>query len=155
MVRGNVTEVIVRAMKSPRSALCKTSIMASADIFHCFGHLLLFTTEKNSFGQLVISYSLRWHFYSLLKHITFANIVCKWWRLSDQLNAFPPPKSLKFVKWLGDRSFKLWDLCPELKSWFKLHANFLPKTSLMLILITSDRHFDCNDLLKTFGAAAC
>lgn len=75
--RVNVTEVIVRSMKSPRSALCKTSIMASADIFHCFGHLLLFTTEKNSFGQLVISHSLRWHFYSLLKHITFANIVCK------------------------------------------------------------------------------
>ncbi|KAJ8509741.1 hypothetical protein OPV22_000175 [Ensete ventricosum] len=58
-ILGNVTEVIVRAMKSPRSALCKTSIMASADIFHCFGHLLLFTTEKNSFGQLLLQLLLK------------------------------------------------------------------------------------------------
>lgn len=54
MIRGNVAEVIVKAMKSPRSALCKTSIMASTDIFHSFGHLLLSTTEDNAIDQLVL-----------------------------------------------------------------------------------------------------
>ncbi|XP_039129749.1 uncharacterized protein LOC120265838 [Dioscorea cayenensis subsp. rotundata] len=36
----NVMLVIVKSMKSPRSALCKTSIMASTDIFQSFGYLL-------------------------------------------------------------------------------------------------------------------
>lgn len=53
MIRGNATTVLVKAMKSPRSALCKTSIMASADIFQSFGALLLSSTEDNALDQLV------------------------------------------------------------------------------------------------------
>ncbi|XP_065859473.1 uncharacterized protein [Euphorbia lathyris] len=41
-----VVVVVVKAMKNPRSALCKTSIMASTDIFKVFGDKLLdFTTD--------------------------------------------------------------------------------------------------------------
>ncbi|WOL10332.1 protein FAM179A-like [Canna indica] len=58
-ILGNVTTVIVKAMKSPRSALCKTSIMASTDIFHSFGHLLLSTIEDNSFDQLLLQLLLK------------------------------------------------------------------------------------------------
>ncbi|URE29331.1 CLASP N terminal [Musa troglodytarum] len=58
-ILGNVAEVIVKAMKSPRSALCKTSIMASTDIFHSFGHLLLSTTEENAFDQLLLQLLLK------------------------------------------------------------------------------------------------
>ncbi|KAI9184980.1 hypothetical protein LWI28_003096 [Acer negundo] len=36
-----VTVVVVKSMKNPRSALCKTSIMASSDIFKAFGDQLL------------------------------------------------------------------------------------------------------------------
>ncbi|KAJ0979814.1 hypothetical protein J5N97_015288 [Dioscorea zingiberensis] len=41
----NVMLVMVKSMKSPRSALCKTSIMASTDIFQSLGHLLPSTTK--------------------------------------------------------------------------------------------------------------
>nr|CAD1828470.1 unnamed protein product [Ananas comosus var. bracteatus] len=41
-----VMVVIVKAMKNPRSALCKTSIMACADIFRSFGRLLLSSSTK-------------------------------------------------------------------------------------------------------------
>lgn len=38
--------VVVKAMKNPRSALCKTSIMAASDIFSAFGDKLLdFTSD--------------------------------------------------------------------------------------------------------------
>lgn len=45
--------VMVKAMKNPRSALCKTSIMASADIFCAFGHLLLSSFSPEAFDLLV------------------------------------------------------------------------------------------------------
>ncbi|KAF9677991.1 hypothetical protein SADUNF_Sadunf08G0165500 [Salix dunnii] len=48
----NVVLVVVKAMKNPRSALCKTSIMASSDIFKAFGDQLLDSTN-NAFDNLV------------------------------------------------------------------------------------------------------
>ena len=46
--------VLVKAMKNPRSALCKTSIMASSDIFNAFGDkLLLESTTSEAFNHLV------------------------------------------------------------------------------------------------------
>ncbi|KAL1543073.1 TOG array regulator of axonemal microtubules protein 1 [Salvia divinorum] len=36
-----VVLVMVKAIKNPRSALCKTSIMAASDIFNAFGETLL------------------------------------------------------------------------------------------------------------------
>lgn len=49
--------VLVKAMKNPRSALCKTSIMASSDIFNAFGDKLLDPTISNAFDQLVCTKS--------------------------------------------------------------------------------------------------
>ena len=49
--------VQVKAMKNPRSALCKTSIMASADIFNAFGDDLLQPTTSVAFDQMVRSIS--------------------------------------------------------------------------------------------------
>lgn len=42
--------VVVKAMKNPRSALCKTSIMVASDIFNAFGEKLL---DSAAFDQLV------------------------------------------------------------------------------------------------------
>lgn len=57
MRRGKVMLVTTKAMKNPRSALCKTSIMASTDIFSSsLGHTLLLNTSTNkdgAFDQLV------------------------------------------------------------------------------------------------------
>lgn len=54
MIRENVMLVIVKSMKSPRSALCKTSIMASTDIFQSFGYLLPSISEDAcAFDHLV------------------------------------------------------------------------------------------------------
>ncbi|XP_074570733.1 uncharacterized protein LOC141827404 [Curcuma longa] len=58
-ILGNATTVLVKAMKSPRSALCKTSIMASADIFQSFGALLLSSTEDNALDQLLLQLLLK------------------------------------------------------------------------------------------------
>lgn len=45
--------VMVKAMKNPRSALCKTSIMACSDIFKAFGEkLTLFKTFDDLVGNL-------------------------------------------------------------------------------------------------------
>lgn len=45
--------IIVKAMKNPRSALCKTSIMASSDIFKAFADKLLDSATTKAFDQLV------------------------------------------------------------------------------------------------------
>ncbi|XP_010921833.2 uncharacterized protein [Elaeis guineensis] len=58
-ILGNVMLVIVKAMKSPRSALCKTSIMACTDIFHSFGNILLSTSEESAFDQLLLQLLLK------------------------------------------------------------------------------------------------
>lgn len=52
--------VLVKAMKNPRSALCKTSIMASSDIFSAFGdQLLLEPTTSNPFDHLLLQLLLK------------------------------------------------------------------------------------------------
>ncbi|KAG9443781.1 hypothetical protein H6P81_015121 [Aristolochia fimbriata] len=54
-ILDKVVLVLVKSMKSPRSALCKTSLMASADIFQCFGHFLLSSPPANeAFDQLLL-----------------------------------------------------------------------------------------------------
>nr|CAD1828467.1 unnamed protein product [Ananas comosus var. bracteatus] len=59
--RECVMVVIVKAMKNPRSALCKTSIMACADIFRSFGRLLLSssTKEEAAFDNLLLQLLLK------------------------------------------------------------------------------------------------
>lgn len=57
--REKVMLVLVKAMKNPRSALCKTSIMASSDIFKAFGDKLLDSFPSDAFDPLV-----RTHFFS-------------------------------------------------------------------------------------------
>ena len=56
--REKVMLVLVKAMKNPRSALCKTSIMASSDIFKAFGDKLLDSFPSDAFDPLV-----RTHFF--------------------------------------------------------------------------------------------
>ncbi|KAK7842380.1 uncharacterized protein LOC111988498 [Quercus suber] len=51
-----VVLVLVKAMKNPRSALCKTSIMASSDIFHAYGDKFL---ESDAFDQLLLQLLLK------------------------------------------------------------------------------------------------
>ncbi|KAJ6746255.1 CLASP [Salix koriyanagi] len=53
-----VVLVVVKAMKNPRSALCKTSIMASSDIFKVFGDQLLDSTN-NAFDNLLLQLLLK------------------------------------------------------------------------------------------------
>ncbi|KAJ9181917.1 hypothetical protein P3X46_005960 [Hevea brasiliensis] len=50
--------VVVKAMKNPRSALCKTSIMASSDIFNAFGSKLLDSTTE-AFDNLLLQLLLK------------------------------------------------------------------------------------------------
>lgn len=45
--------VVVKAMKNPRSALCKTSIMAASDVFNAFGDKLLDATNSTAFDNMV------------------------------------------------------------------------------------------------------
>ncbi|RAL38534.1 hypothetical protein DM860_002512 [Cuscuta australis] len=52
--------VMVKAMKNPRSALCKTSIMASSDIFKAFGNKLLIESEiSDAFDQVLLQLLLK------------------------------------------------------------------------------------------------
>ncbi|XP_022761221.1 TOG array regulator of axonemal microtubules protein 1-like [Durio zibethinus] len=51
--------VVVKAMKNPRSALCKTSIMAASDIFNAFGEKLLDSTDSGAFDQLLLQLLLK------------------------------------------------------------------------------------------------
>lgn len=55
--RDKVMMIIVKAMKNPRSALCKTSIMASSDIFKAFADKLLDSAATKAFDQLVCMYN--------------------------------------------------------------------------------------------------
>uniref|UniRef100_A0A5B7AX35 TOG domain-containing protein n=1 Tax=Davidia involucrata TaxID=16924 RepID=A0A5B7AX35_DAVIN len=51
--------VLVKAMKNPRSALCKTSIMASFDFFNAFGDKLLESTTSDAFDHLLLQLLLK------------------------------------------------------------------------------------------------
>nr|KJB28614.1 hypothetical protein B456_005G060500 [Gossypium raimondii] len=50
--------VVVKSMKNPRSALCKTSIMAASDIFNAYGEKLL-STDSSAFDQLLLQLLLK------------------------------------------------------------------------------------------------
>lgn len=59
--------VMVKAMKNPRSALCKTSIMACSDIFKAFGEKLTLlktmddlVSGNHFFSFQVFKYDLIW-----------------------------------------------------------------------------------------------
>ncbi|XP_061991532.1 uncharacterized protein LOC133709713 [Rosa rugosa] len=54
-----VMVVLVKSMKNPRSALIKTSIMASADFFTAFGDSLLDSTTSDAFDQLLLQLLLK------------------------------------------------------------------------------------------------
>ncbi|CAK9318518.1 unnamed protein product [Citrullus colocynthis] len=54
-----VMVVLMKSMKNPRSALIKTSIMASADIFNAFGDRLLDASTSNPFDQLLLQLLLK------------------------------------------------------------------------------------------------
>ncbi|KAL3508101.1 hypothetical protein ACH5RR_033483 [Cinchona calisaya] len=61
-ILDKVMMVIVKAMKNPRSALCKTSIMASSDIFKAFGDKILemeSSTSSDAFDQLLLQLLLK------------------------------------------------------------------------------------------------
>jgi hypothetical protein len=64
--REKVMLVLVKAMKNPRSALCKTSIMASSDIFKAFGDKLLDSFPSDAFDPLV-----RTRFFFFLIYLLF------------------------------------------------------------------------------------
>lgn len=51
--------VLVKAMKNPRSALSKTSIMASTDIFNTFGDELLQPTNSDAFDHMLLQLLLK------------------------------------------------------------------------------------------------
>lgn len=55
LIREPVMVVLVKAMKNPRSALCKTSIMAAADVFVAYSDKMLEDTLTAAFESLVIS----------------------------------------------------------------------------------------------------
>ncbi|XP_030975919.1 TOG array regulator of axonemal microtubules protein 1 [Quercus lobata] len=54
-----VVLALVKAMKNPRSALCKTSIMASSDIFHAYGDKFLDSFPSDAFDQLLLQLLLK------------------------------------------------------------------------------------------------
>ncbi|CAM8946811.1 unnamed protein product [Rhodiola kirilowii] len=60
-IMEKVMIVIVKAMKNPRSALCKTSIMAAADIFSAYADTLMLdeTLTAESFDQLLLQLLLK------------------------------------------------------------------------------------------------
>ncbi|OVA14882.1 CLASP N-terminal domain [Macleaya cordata] len=58
-ILDKVMLVMVKAMKNPRSALCKTSIMAASDIFNTFGHNLLESSTSDAFDQLLLQLLLK------------------------------------------------------------------------------------------------
>ncbi|XP_047981495.1 TOG array regulator of axonemal microtubules protein 1 [Salvia hispanica] len=53
-----VVLVMVKAIKNPRSALCKTSIMAASDVFNAFGETLL-ESASDAFSQLLLQLLLK------------------------------------------------------------------------------------------------
>ncbi|XP_076912764.1 uncharacterized protein LOC143571149 [Bidens hawaiensis] len=55
-----VVMVLVKSMKNPRSALCKTSIMAAADVFKSFGDKLLeSSTSNDAVDQMMLQLLLK------------------------------------------------------------------------------------------------
>ena len=53
---GKIVLVVAKTMRNPRSALCKTAIMAAADIFSAFGDKLLEPETSDAFDGLVLGF---------------------------------------------------------------------------------------------------
>ncbi|XP_047155682.1 TOG array regulator of axonemal microtubules protein 1 isoform X1 [Vigna umbellata] len=58
-ILGNIVLVVTKTMKNPRSALCKTAIMAAADIFNAFGDKLLDPETSDAFDGLLLQLLLK------------------------------------------------------------------------------------------------
>ncbi|XP_027116021.2 uncharacterized protein [Coffea arabica] len=58
-ILDRVMLVTAKAMKNPRSALCKTSIMTSSDIFTAFGDKLLEPSTSDAFDELLLQLLLK------------------------------------------------------------------------------------------------
>ncbi|KAK7303788.1 hypothetical protein RJT34_14705 [Clitoria ternatea] len=56
---GKIMLVVAKTMRNPRSALCKTSIMASSDIFNAFGDNLLDPSTSDAFDGLLLQLLLK------------------------------------------------------------------------------------------------
>lgn len=56
---AKVMLVLVKAIKNPRSALCKTSIMASSDFFKAYGDKLLEHSASDAFDNLLLQLLLK------------------------------------------------------------------------------------------------
>ena len=54
MCRGDLVPLVVKSLKNPRSAVCKTATMTSADIFSAYNDDLI-----DSLDPLVLSHSLQ------------------------------------------------------------------------------------------------
>lgn len=54
--RGDVISLVVKSLKNPRSAVCKTAIMASADIFNAYNDLIIESLDPlvNCFLQNIL-----------------------------------------------------------------------------------------------------
>ncbi|KAJ8620575.1 hypothetical protein MRB53_029104 [Persea americana] len=101
-ILDKVMLVMVKAMKNPRSALCKTSIMASADIFCAFGHLLLSLFSSEAFDQLLLQL--------LLKASQDKKFVCEEANraLQAMTGSFPPlPLLCKLQSYVGHTNPKV------------------------------------------------
>jgi len=71
--RGNIVLVVAKTMKNPRSALCKTAIMAAADIFNASGDKLLDPETSDAFDGLVLG--LRFFLCDLFSRINFVGFI--------------------------------------------------------------------------------
>lgn len=58
-ISDKVMLVQVKAMKNPRSALCKTAIMAASDIFKSYGDKLLDDTTSDALDQMLLQLLLK------------------------------------------------------------------------------------------------
>ncbi|XP_031098405.1 uncharacterized protein LOC116002409 [Ipomoea triloba] len=58
-ILDKVILILVKAMKNPRSALCKTSIMASSDIFKAFGDKLFEPATSDAFDHVLLQLLLK------------------------------------------------------------------------------------------------
>ncbi|MED6106485.1 hypothetical protein PIB30_005116 [Stylosanthes scabra] len=54
-----VVMVVAKTMKNPRSALCKTSIMAASDVFNAFGDKLLDPSTSDAFDGMLLQLLLK------------------------------------------------------------------------------------------------
>ncbi|KHN26554.1 TOG array regulator of axonemal microtubules protein 2-like [Glycine soja] len=58
-ILGKIVLVVAKTMRNPRSALCKTAIMAAADIFSAFGDKLLEPETSDAFDGLLLQLLLK------------------------------------------------------------------------------------------------